>query len=373
MTDGLNEDDAHFITQTFAPTGIELKLIAVGTSEGALVRLPDGQILRHKGQVVTPTVPLKNLQQITQQVGGDFYTPPLSPKALHQLSQLSDGTQTAKDTGIRGNTWREQGHWLALPFLLWLLWQFRGGAILLFLAVVLPYSPDSQASLLHYFKTDDQKAQQAANDDNWPLARELFTDPKWQAASLYATESYQAAAERLAPIAQSAQDFYNLGNSRALANDLQGAITAYKNALEKQPDLEEARENLNYLEAQLAAQQSGNNTDNKQDDSETSTSEDASENQQSGSQPNEDGDPSNQKRDNSAKNTDNQSQPSDQSNLQQPELSKDIDQEERQALEQWLRQIQDDPGTLLQRKLWHLHQQRRNENRYNQEDGQQPW
>ena len=50
-----------------------------------------------------------------------------------------------------------------------------------------------------------------------------------------------------------------------------------------------------------------------------------------------------------------------------------LDKEKTQALNQWLRQIQDDPGLLLQRKLWYLHQEKRNENRFSQEDGQNPW
>ncbi|MEH6364670.1 MAG: hypothetical protein V7764_00310, partial [Pseudomonas marincola] len=35
-----------------------------------------------------------------------------------------------------------------------------------------------------------------------------------------------------------------------------------------------------------------------------------------------------------------------------------IDGERRQSLEQWLRQIPDDPGELLKRKFWYEQQQR---------------
>ena len=381
LTDDLSDDDTQALTQTLAPTGIDLKLIAVGTAEGGPIRLPDGQLLRHQGLVVTPKVPLEALQQATQQANGEFYQAShLSPQQLSQLSQLSDATETARKTDITGSTWREQGHWFALPFVCWLLWQFNGGALLLCLVLMLPFAPDSQASLLDRFKTNDQKAQQAADQGLWQEAADLFENPKWQAASLYASESYQAAAERLEPIAQTANDFYNLGNSRALANDLTGAIDAYNTALQKQPDFTEARQNLNYLkqllERQQAQESEQNNDENNDDDASSSPSQGTDSDQQSSDQASQEpqqNDPSDQTQDNSAKNADNQTQPPSQANPSERSQDGDLSQEEQQALEQWLRQIQDDPGTLLQRKLWHLHQQRRNENRYNQEDGQQPW
>lgn len=37
--------------------------------------------------------------------------------------------------------------------------------------------------------------------------------------------------------------------------------------------------------------------------------------------------------------------------------------EQRQALEQWLRQIPDEPGELLRRKFWYEQQQRQEQNR----------
>lgn len=36
--------------------------------------------------------------------------------------------------------------------------------------------------------------------------------------------------------------------------------------------------------------------------------------------------------------------------------------EQRQALEQWLRQIPDEPGELLRRKFWYEQQQRQEQN-----------
>ncbi|MDO9320573.1 MAG: hypothetical protein Q7U01_02965, partial [Pseudomonas sp.] len=54
-----------------------------------------------------------------------------------------------------------------------------------------------------------------------------------------------------------------------------------------------------------------------------------------------------------------------QADSQDPEgtPAKPLDTEQRQALEQWLRQIPDEPGELLRRKFWYEQQQRQEQSR----------
>ncbi|MBM6551938.1 vWA domain-containing protein [Marinomonas ostreistagni] len=374
LTDDLKSQDIKYLKDTFVATDIQLKIIAVGTAEGAPVSLPDGQMLRHQGQIISPKVPLDTIAQTAQDIGAEFFTTDLTPSQRAQLTRLNPAVDRAQKSDITGSTWREQGHWFALPFIVWLLWQFRSSALFMIcLMVIMPYAPKSQASMWDWFKTNDQKAQQAADQSDWSKAAQLFEDPQWQAASDYALENYQGAAEKLQPLAHSAADFYNLGNSLALANDIEGAINAYQTALEQQPEFVEAQQNLDYLETLLAKQQNENDDGSSEQNSPNNDQQSdsgAQDQTQSNEDPQQSDDSNEQKQDNDTENADNQTSTS---RSEDALSTQDIEQEERQALEQWLRQIQDDPGTLLQRKLWHLHQQRRNENRYNQEDGQQPW
>ncbi len=81
----------------------------------------------------------------------------------------------------------------------------------------------------------------------------------------------------------------------------------------------------------------------------------------------------NEKQDNNKTPEDNEQNKNLDSKNKNEQAKTTLDKEKEQALNQWLKQIQDDPGKLLQRKLWYLHQEKRNENRFTQEDGQNPW
>lgn len=55
------------------------------------------------------------------------------------------------------------------------------------------------------------------------------------------------------------------------------------------------------------------------------------------------------------------------------ETESDLSREERQALEQWLNKIPDDPGGLLKRKFLYQYQQRENQQRTQQDEGEVSW
>lgn len=374
LTDDINtEDEAQMTMVTQA--NISLEVISIGTDVGAPILLPDGQTLRHQGITALPKAPLERIEKATTDAGGHYYSHQASAAEIAQIGHHASPAQQATKSQFSSIIWQEQGHWFALPFLIWLLWQFRSGYIfLLLLALGLPVK-EAKASPLDWFKTDDQKAQQAFDQGDWPKAAKLFHEPRWKAASEYANEDYGNAAEQLQPLASSAADFYNLGNALALQQSLEGAAKAYKEALARQPDLQAAQENLDYVEKLLDEQAQQQQQDQNQQNSDDSQPSDSSSDQDQSSESqnaNADQNKMSQKQDNNSEKQDNHknSNTSDPANSEQAERSK---MEDQQALEQWLRQIQDDPGTLLQRKLWYLHQERRNENRFNQEEGRQPW
>lgn len=374
LTDDINSADETQMAMV-TKARINLEVISIGTTEGATMQMPDGQILRHQGISVVAKTPLQQIETITSKVGGHYYDHQATPTDIANIGRHASPALEATKSQFSGITWQEQGHWFALPFIAWLLWQFRGGYILMLLcALGLPIK-EAKASPLDWFKTNDQKAQQAFDQGDWQSAAELFQEPRWKAASEYAKQAYDNTAQQLQPIAQSAADFYNLGNALALQENLEGAAKAYQEALRQQPGLQAAQENLDYVQQLLdeQAQQQQQNP-SPQDNENSQPSDSNSEQDPSSDSPSSDDadDKMSQKQDNNAEKQDNQKDPdaSDSANSRQAERSQ---MEDQQALEQWLRQIQDDPGTLLQRKLWYLHQERRNENRFNQEEGRQPW
>ena len=366
ITDDMNMIDEGYFSSSSDFDSVTLDIISIGTEAGANIVLPNGETLRRNNVPILATTPASRIKETVEQVNGNFYTQDTSKADIEKIGRpLNARMSNAESSGISGETWREQGHWFALPFLIWLLWQFKNTALLC-LVLTFTLAPDaSRASPLDWFKTPDQQAQDAVNQGNWAIAKELFENPSWQAASLYATEDYENTARLLSNIAQSPEELYNLGNALALSNDLDGAISAYEKSLKQRPDFKEAKENLEYLNQLKQQQEQESNPDQESEDNPQ---------QNQAPTPQSDSESSNaqsQTQDKEPLNQDNQSNPESDSNTNVTEPA--TAQENQQALDQWLRQIQDDPGTLLQRKLWYLHQERRNENRFNEEEGMQPW
>lgn len=383
FTDDVNDDDKARIPTLLKNQNIQLDLVAVGTEKGAFIKIPDGQILKRNGKNVIPTTPISELKALTTSLGGAFHHGRLSAQELAQITSTTLDTEQTKKAQNKSIHWIEKGHWLALPFLLWLAFQFRKGmALMLLLSVFALPSEKLQASPLDWFLTQDQRGQQAVDQDNWQEADRLFQQPDWKAASSYALKNYPTAIEALEKLDRNAAENYNLGNALALNGDTQGAIKAYEKALEQDPAFIAAKENLDYLKQQKKEQEKKQQQNKNQDNDQKKEPEKNQEKQKNPSDSgdkNDSQDPSDPKKDNKKnekqdnnKTPEDNKQDNDSNNKDRQEPSP-LDKEKQQALNQWLKQIQDDPGRLLQRKLWYLHQEKRSENRFTQEDGQNPW
>ena len=389
FTDDLSEQDKVQIPALLNNRNTQLDLIAVGTETPAIITLPDGQILRQNGRNILPVTPLQELANLTESLGGRFYQGRLSPDDVSRITDVSLDNQSIQQAQNKSIQWIEQGHWFALPFVIWLAFQFRKGMLLMMMLTLFTLPSEKvQASPLDWFKTKDQKGQQAVDQGDWQTADQYFQQPNWKAASSYALENYPTTAEALQSIERSAADNYNLGNALALLGNLQEAISAYEKALEQDPSLSVAQENLDYLKqyqekqreekqnnasqqennAEQSEQNSQDQTDNPENSSDNTDQNDAKEHTDA-----KNDNKKNEKQDNTKTPEDNGESP-DANEQPSTELENtQLNNEEAQALNQWLRQIQDDPGLLLQRKLWHLHQEKRSDNRYTQKDGQNPW
>ena len=265
-------------------------------------------------------------------------------------------TQKAQNKSIH---WIEQGQWLALPFLFWLAFQFRKGMLFMLLVSVI-YLPSEklQASPLDWFLTPDQKGQQAVDQGNWQAADQYFQQPEWKAASSYALENYPETIQQLENLNTNLAENYNLGNALALSGDTEQAIRAYEKALEQDPSLKAAKYNLDYLKKQQQEQQKKDQQKKEQEKS-----------KQQDKEKNETNNPTSlmqiikailrikttqkirltqkkiikrtKKQDKNKTPEDNkQDENSDEQKQKKPENTQ-LDKEKTQALNQWLRQIQD--------------------------------
>jgi Ca-activated chloride channel family protein len=240
----------------------------------------------------------------------------------------------------------------------------------------------------------DQQGQHALQAGDSQRAAELFADPRRQAYAELQSGQYAAAAKRLEPLAD-ADSQYNRGNALAKSGDLQGALNAYDGAL-KHADLEsslrrDAEHNRDLVARQLQAQKDQQRSSSGQQpppkgkqDGERQGNESKDGSGDSGSSPPPatagSASPSrgeNNKTDDSKQSGPPPTTPSSASSPAQakagdeqrqangtPQATKDQNAsnasspeaaqprtEQQIALEQWLRQIPDDPGGLLRRKF----------------------
>lgn len=266
-----------FVEQSSYPVSI----IGVGSEQGAPIPLPEGGFLKDsQGNTIVASMPEALMQALARKAGGQYIN--LSaPRSDSALRKLAAGSQQFEES-MQQQTfeqWQDGGQWLAVLLLPFALLAFRRGALpLIFLAILtLPehgYALDWQ----HPWKTADQRAQQRFQEAPAEAA-ELFRDPMWRGSAHYRAGNYAEAAAAFAE-RDSADAHYNRGNALAKAGKLDEALKAYDQALQRQPDMADAKANKALVE-QLTEQQQqagGQGPENQAPESQGSENQD-SENQ----------------------------------------------------------------------------------------------
>ncbi|GKT11422.1 MAG: hypothetical protein ISEC1_P0386 [Thiomicrorhabdus sp.] len=96
------------------------------------------------------------------------------------------------------------------------------------------------------FRSPDQQAYKAFQNNQLESAENLFENPLWRATTLYRLGKYKESAE-LYGLDKSPTGDYNRGNALAKSGQLAEAKSAYTDALNKQPDMLSAQKNLNII------------------------------------------------------------------------------------------------------------------------------
>jgi Ca-activated chloride channel family protein len=185
---------------------------------------------------------------------------------------------------------------------------------------------------------------------------------------LYQAGDYAGAAQAFSQ-GNSAAAHYNRGNALAHGGELEAALDAYDQALERQPDLQPALDNqalvqqlLQQREAQAQEQPATNDAQGTPGSETEGNSSSANSPTQSTPGNDEQTSAEQQGEGNNSQTAPGNQAGSDDSVIQPPQrpVSTSLDPEQRQALEQWLREIPDNPAQLLRRKFWYeqqLHQE----------------
>ena len=367
LTAGLSDAEQAAIA-ALPHDGNRLDVLGVGTARGAPIVLEDGSFLKDaQGAIVLPRLDAASHQRFAQQVGGAYQ--PLRPDSadLRALGLLAAATSEEEHgQALPLEHWVDQGYWLLLPLLLLAACAGRRGW--LFCLPLLLFMPVPGYAADTLWLRADQQGQRLLDAGQPEDAARVFADPQRQGYALYLAGQYAEAAERFAQGDQAA-DHYNRGNALALADQLEAALQAYDQALERDPQLEQARHNRQQVEELLRQRQA----ERERQQAQEPPSREAPSGQASpiaggaGEQPTDaetepgeaqQGEPSPPREASAASgqgSAGSDGDPAAATATQAP-----LDRERRQALEQWLRQIPDDPAELLRRKF-RLEQQQRQE------------
>lgn len=369
----LTEEERQEIRRAMAGKSTQLLMLGIGTAEGSPITQEDGSFLKdEQGAILVPRLDEPGLKSFASDLDGRYRQARLDDSDLHALGLL-DGPRNLRNDGqtLRLDTWADQGYWLLLPLLLLAACAGRRGWLLcLPLLLALP-QPSYAFDLADLWLRPDQQGVQLLKHKRPAEAARRFEDHQWQGVALYEAGDYAGAAERFAE-GDNAHAHYNRGNALAKSGELEAALDAYEQALERQPDLRPALTNKALVERLLKEK----NTPPAPEPDEASNARPEAESQEpppgAAAQPSSSGEP---KTDGQPTSPGEQQPPStppkpgtnevpgselgDEQHTTPPlrPATDSIEGEQRQALEQWLRQIPDDPGELLRRKFWYEQQQ----------------
>jgi Ca-activated chloride channel family protein len=421
ITDGMPKSASGTIDALTA-SGHRLSIMGIGTLEGGPVPLSGGFLTDTSGAIVIPRLEPAQLQKAALQGSGIFVSMQADDSDIEKLADLFASkrikTQT-EGTELEADIWQEEGHWLLLLVLpLVALWPRRGWLLCLALTTLpVPqpaYALDAKQPWLvdteNLWLSPDQKAMKAFNAGNAEQAAELFKDNDWKAAAHYRAGNYEKSNELLAT-PESSTGYYNKGNVLAKLGNYEDAIKAYDDALNMDPDNEDARFNRELVKKAMEQQQQQQNSqqqDSSQDQQQQQDSQQQQSQDQSQQQQDDQSSDQQQQDDQSAEEQQNAEEKQDQltdvneqkddeskdeqeqeqSDAQQAEEQQDTEEqqlqaqqqdeavekedaetvESEQAIEQWLRRIPDDPGGLMRRKFIYQYRQMPN-----QAESTEPW
>ncbi len=369
----LTELERQGIQQALDGKSTQFLMIGIGTAEGAPITQEDGSFLKDdQGAILVPHLDEPSLKAFANDLDGRYTHARLDDADLRALGLL-EGPRMLRNDGqtLRLDTWADQGYWLLLPLLLLAACAGRRGWLFCLPLLFLLPQPSYAFDFKDLWLRADQQGLILLKQKRPAEAAQHFEDRQWQGVARYEAGDYSGAAQRFAE-GSDAHAHYNRGNALAKSGELEAALDAYDQALERQPDLRPALTNKALVESLLKQKNTSppvdpdKNTDNQTEPptqepppGATTQALDEGEPKTDGQQTTADSDPQSKTPPKTGTNEVPGSELGNEDSTRPPmrPANDSIEGEQRQALEQWLRKIPDDPGELLRRKFWYEQQQ----------------
>jgi len=388
IADGFDDQQTIEVAKMLQTKGYTLSVLGVGTAKGGVLRGSRGEILHTRtGESVNVTFDSEAMQRLATAGGGRYSTLTSGDDDLNHLlpsgiNPLNHNETEATDQ--KSDSWKSEGPYLVLLLLPLAALAFRRGwllSVILLVGIALPPQPAMAFGWDDLWQRRDQQSINALQQGDFQRATELANDPALKGTAAYRQKNYESALEAFST-QPGANGKYNRGNALAQLGRYQEAIDAYDEALKQDPNMEDAKLNRAEVERLLQQQkqqeqqeqqeqdqkQNGENKE-EQEKKEGQKSENDSEEKQKGEQDPSDeqkeGKPEEQKSEESKTSEEEkkgepqaaESEAADEKPEDEAE-AEPLNQEEQQAIEQWLRRIPDDPAGLLRRKFKYQYSRR---------------
>ena len=406
VTDGIAKAAIGTIKEEVNGSNTSLSILAVGSGDGSPIpkNTGSGFITDDSGAIIITNFDRRELSRLAQSTGGEFSQITVDDRDISRVAPKETAPDQAELTEREFDQWYEEGPWLVLLLLPFALLLFRRGSLACALPVTLTLatltfsSPNTEAAeLKDLWQTPNQQGRDLLEQGNPKSAAEVFENSQWRGTAQYRAGEYDSAAKNFAQ-SNDPQGLYNLGNSLTQQGRFDEAIKAYDEALQQNPELADAKHNRDIAKKlkelqqkqqqnqQSDQQQSQNSDQQQQDQDQRQNQQNQDSGEQSEQQQNADQDSDSQQSD--------QQQSADQQNQQQQnnedqaeeeqqqqaeseqgeqdgdeqeqsasarpqDQESPLDPETQQALDQWLRQIPDDPAGLMREKFKYESLQRR--------------
>ncbi|WP_417698132.1 VWA domain-containing protein [Psychromonas sp.] len=349
ISDGIDQESADKMQEMIEGTDFMVSILAVGTAEGAPIKLRDGSLLKDSSEkIIIPKLDTDAMYAVTQSSNGLYTNFDHTGNDIFQLAAHYNNEQLNKQQDEQANNSNSEqliddGYWLSFLLIPLFLLLFRKGVFyvaLLSFTLSLPFANTKvEASV---WENSQQNAYQAFQAGDYKSAGEQFEDPSWKASALFKDKQYQQAEaiyeSQKTQTPNDTNNLYNLGNAQAMQQKYKQALASYNAALAIKPDFAEALANKKAVEELLKQQeqqdqkdqQSSDNQQQNQQDQQSSDSQQQNQQDQQSSDSQQQNQQDQQSSDSQQQNQQDQQSSDNQQQNQQDQQSSDSQQQNQQ-------------------------------------------
>lgn len=284
LSDGGDKDDFSDEIEAAKKDNIVVFVLGVATKKGSPIKLEDGTLVKHKGEVIISKLN-ENIADLATKTGGVYIQSSTSSDDIKRMFQ--EISKVSEERELKSEEIQKHKPLFYYPlavalFILLLatssLGRIKNGAAIFVLSFAFYNAPHAEAGILDFM--DLKKAKEAYESGNYGESAKLYEEHAqnsqnqqsyYNAANAYykdkkyneAIETYKKA--HLESEDLRAKKLTNLGNAYVKEGDLQKAAQAYESSLEILDD-KETRENLEEVKKRLEEQKSDSKEDAKEED-----------------------------------------------------------------------------------------------------------